>query len=336
MKSLFAVLIVGFFSVGAFAEDVNKDAMPAAQSTVLVAETKPAAQNVFISYNYYHFDMDGKNSANTNIYKFGESTVDFHLLTATWLYSSNWTFLTLIPYSKTMVETIYEPTPAGLNFKTKDYTGGLGDARLMAVTPLSVDPAHLTMADISVTLPTGSIDQHFTSAPTQRAAYNMQLGSGTPDLILGTTVTNTSGNLVSSARGQATVRGGRNKNGYALGDEFIAKLTSLYAATTWFTGGVVGNYKIRGAVVGRDDQYELFNSYQSPVDPNIAGDGHQYYHYAQSNWDADLIAKFQTPSYNSVNAAFELGVPVLQGSANKDDVQLNLNYYAAVSLNGSF
>ncbi len=336
MKLMIFALMIGFASISVFAEEIKKEIMPAAQSTVLVTETKPTAPNVYLSYNYYHFDMEGKSAANTLIYKFGKSSVDFNLVTATWLYSSKWTLLTFVPYSKTMVETIYEPTTSGLNFKTKDYTGGLGDVRLMAVTPLSKESIHQTMADISVTLPTGDIDQYFTSAPNQRAAYNMQLGSGTPDLILGTTVTNTADKLMSSARGQVTLRGGKSKNGYALGNEFQGKITSLYSATSWLTGGVVGNYKIRGAVVGKDEKYELFNSYQSPVDPKISGDGHQYYHGSQANWDADLVVKFQSPSVKTVNALLEIGVPVAQGSANKDDVELNLNYYAALTLNAAF
>ncbi len=336
MKSVLAFLLGVMITTGVLAEDVKKEAMPSVQSKLLVSDAAPAWPSVFLSYNYYHFDMAGKSAANTNIYKFGNSTVDFHLVTATWLYSSKWTLMTFVPYTKTMIETIYEPTAAGVNYKSKDYTGGLGDVRLMAVTPLSVDAAHLTMADISVTLPTGSIDQYFTSAPTQRAAYNMQLGSGTPDLILGSTLTNTSDKLISSARGQATLRGGKTKNGYALGNEFQIKLTSFYTAASWFTAGAVANYKIRGAIVGRDDQYELYNTFHYISDPNITGDAHQYYHGSQANWDADLVAKFQTPSYHSMNGLFELGVPVWQGSDNKDGVELNLNYYASVTLNTQF
>jgi hypothetical protein len=329
MKSTVLFLFALTLSLFCFSEESN-------QSTAVVSDSKAAAPEIFLSYNYYHYDMTGQSAANTGIYKFGKSTVDLQLITATWLYSSDWTLLAFVPHIKNRVETIYEPTQNGLNFSTTDYTMGLGDVRLMAVTPLSVEPAHLTMLDVSLSLPTGSINEYFSSNTQQRAAYNMQLGSGTPDIILGTTLTNTMDKLISTARGQATIRSGRNSNGYALGDEFQAKITSMYSFNSIISTGVAGNYKIRGAVIGKDEKYELFNAYQSPVDPQIAGDGHQYYHGTQANWDASLIAKLQTPSVSSVNAAFELGVPVAQGAANKDDVRLDLNYYVAGTLNASF
>lgn len=335
MKTLVTILFTTLLSVNAFAQDQTADSASQTptdgQSSVVVTKPAAASPSVFISYSYYHFDLEGRTAANTKIYGFGKSAVDFHMLTATWLYSPKWTLLTFVPYTETMVETIYEPK--GVNVKTKDYTSGLGDVRLMAVTSVSVNPLYKTTADIGVTLPTGSIDQYFTSAPNQRAAYNMQLGSGTPDLLAGTTVTNTMGDIVTAARGQITVRGGRNANGYNLGNEFQGKLTSFYKMHL-FSAGAEGNYKIREPLNGRDEKYELNNSYVGTS--GIVGDGHQYYHSTQANWDANAVVKFQTPTVGTVSALFEIGIPVWQGSANKDGVQLDVTYYASATLSGSF
>lgn len=306
-----------------------------AKSTTTADAAQAASPTTFVTYNYYHYQMTGQSTATTNIYKFGASTVDLHMLMATWLYSKDWTFVGLVPHLTNRVETIYEPTATGINYKTIDTTSGLGDVRLMAITPLSLNPEHMTMLDLGVSLPTGSIDKYFTSAPTQRAAYNMQMGSGTTDLVVGATVTNTMDQLVSSARGQATVRGGKNANGYALGNEFLAKASSIYNVNAVFSSGVVANYKIRGAVVGKDEKYELFNDYQNPGS-GIAGDGHQFYHAPQAAWDATVMAKIQSASFKNMNASLEVGVPVAQGAANKDDIKLNIDYYAAAALNASF
>lgn len=333
MKLSFLFSFVLAFSALTWAQE-QKAAAEVQSTTTEKAEASPAP-NLFFSYNFFHYQMKGDSAANTNIYKFGESTVDLSLLSATWMYSPSWTFVALLPHITNRVETIYEPTAAGLNFKTIDTTRGIGDLRLMAVTPVSVAPAHFTLIDIGMTAPTGSINEYFTSAPNQRAAYNMQLGSGTPDLVVGATVTNTSNQLVSSARGQITVRGGRNANGYALGNDFLSKISSIYNVNSYFSSGLVGNYHIRGAVVGKDEKYELHNNYVSPV-TTIAGDGHQFYHEAQQNWDVNIMAKAQTPSFSNFNATLEVGVPVAQGMANKDDVDLNIKYYAAASLNASF
>lgn len=323
------------FALHSFSWAQDQQAATEAKSATATKPEVASSPNLFFSYNYFHYQMKGYSAANTNIYKFGESTVDLSLLSATYLYNADWTLVALVPHISNRVETIYEPTPAGLNFKTIDTTKGLGDVRFMAVTPVSVNPAHLTLLDIGFTAPTGSINENFTSVPTQRAAYNMQLGSGTPDLILGATVNNTSNQLVSSARAEATIRGGRNGNGWALGNQFLTKLSSIYSVNSYFQGGLVGNYRIRGAIVGKDEKYELHNNYVSPV-TNIAGDGHQFYHAAQENWDVNIMAKASTPSYSNVNGSLEIGVPFAQGSSNKDDVDLDINYYAAASLNASF
>lgn len=336
MRNLFQIILTVLTLAAAINTTAAELETPKAETQTAVPAVSPAAgPTLFFGYSYYHYQLNGQSTANTEIYKFGASTVDLNLLSATWLASSEWTVVALLPQISNKVETIYEPTTTGLNFKTTDTTNGLGDLRIMALTPISVNPAHLTMLDIGATLPTGSIDKYFTSSPTQRAAYNMQMGSGTPDLILGATVTNTQGALVSSLRGQITVRGGKNSNNYALGNEFLSKATSIYSFNNYVSAGAVANYKIRGAVVGKDEKYELFNSYQSPV-TNISGDGHQYYHGTQANWDATLMAKLQSAAVKNMNATFEVGVPVAQGSQNKDDIKLEMDYYASASLNASF
>lgn len=325
--------------VGAFLAGMNcmattsahaaEETTTAPKITATASPTAAVAPQYFVTYGYYKYDLQGTNSANTRIYKFDASTVDLNLVTATWLYSSKWTLLAFAPYIKNMVETVYYPYPGGANFKTRDYTEGLGDLRLMGLTPVVINGSHLLMADISVTLPTGSIDEHFTAAPTQRAAYNMQLGSGTPDLIAGATYNYTMPSWVHSARGQATVRGGRNANGWALGNEFIANVSSKYIVTKHFDVGVAGNYKIRDQVQGRDNKYELYNN-------TSLGDGHQYYHAPQINWDTELVAKVTSPSVYNLTASLEGGLSFWRDAINKDDVRLDMPYWFAASVNGTF
>ncbi|MEN0058174.1 MAG: transporter [Bdellovibrio sp.] len=327
-----STLIFGGLQVSAQTEDTSTT-----ESKEVISTPAPAAAPSWIySVSYYKYDLQGSNSANTRIYGFDASTVDLYLATATWLYSPQWTFIAFVPYIKNMVETIYEPTPAGLNFKTRDYTEGLGDIRLMGLSPLWASGRNLLMYDVSVTLPTGSTDEYFTSAPTQRAAYNMQPGTGTPDLILGGTYYYTVDKWVSSARAQATVRGGKNAHGYAFGNEFQANLTSKYQLTSYFNLGAQFNYKVRDAIQGRDGKYELNNNYVSPVDPAIAGDGHQYYHAPQINWDASVVAKLQSPTWSGYSVSLEAALPFYQEAINKDDIRLDINNWFAVTVNAAF
>lgn len=298
-----------------------------------ITETTVKAPNYSLSYNYYHYALEGKSTANTNIYKFGGSTVDLQLLTGVWMYSPKWTFVVFAPYIKTMVETVYEPVPGGINFKTKDFTEGFGDIRLMAMSPLWAKDSNSVLYDVAITLPTGSTDAYFTSSPSQRAAYNMQLGSGTPDLIGALNYNHNQAQWLSSARGQFTVRGGKNSHGYALGNELDVKLNSSWQFCPIFNLGVQGEYKHRGAVQGRDERYELFNNYSSAV---AHGDGHQYYHGPQINWTTSLVAKAQTPSWKNSFASIEAGLPFWQGARNLDDIRLDINYWLAANLSTAF
>lgn len=304
-----------------------------AQENQTVATTPDVkAPSYFLTYSFYKYDLQGTNTANTSIYGFEASTVDLNMVTATWLYSPSWTLLAFVPHIKNMVETKYEPLPGGLNFKTRDFTEGLGDIRLMAMTPLLVSGNNLVLGDVSVTLPTGSINETFTSNPSQNAAYNMQLGSGTPDLIAGTTYTHSVAAWTHTARGQVTVRGGKNANGWALGNEFVTGLSSKYSINKYAEVGVAGNYKARGAVVGRDNKYELNNNWK-----NVAqGDGHQYYHAAQINWDTQVVAKLTSPAFAGLTASLEGGVSFWRDAINKDDIRLDMPYWAAASVTGAF
>lgn len=324
MKKFLGLILTMSFSVSSFAQT---------ETTGTSITPAPKPPSVFLTYSYYKYDLQGTNNANTRIYGFDASTVDVNMITATWLYSPTWTLLAFLPHIKNMVETKYEPIPGGLNFKTRDYTEGLGDVRLMAMTPTYAKEAHLVLSDVSITLPTGSIDETFTSNPSQTAAYNMQLGSGTPDLILGSTYSYNLAKWVNSARGQLTVRGGRNAKSWALGNEFLTQLSSKYRVTSFFEAGVVGNYKARDAVQGRDEGYEKNNNWN-----NVAhGDGHQYYHAPQINWDAELVGKLSTPTpYYGATAALEAGLSFYRDAINKDDIRLDMPYWISASITGSF
>ncbi|HWU42607.1 MAG TPA: acid shock protein, partial [Bdellovibrio sp.] len=116
--SVFAMIFSTLFVSSGFAAETESTAPQIATSAT------PAAPKYFLTYSYYKYDLQGTNSANTRIYQFGSSTVDLQMVTATYLYSPNWTLLAFVPYVKNMVETTY--FPGTTNFKTRDYTEGLG------------------------------------------------------------------------------------------------------------------------------------------------------------------------------------------------------------------
>lgn len=339
MKAAICLLI--FCSNFVFAQE-NPSALGAGDLNTpqepVVQTQAAAAPNLIFNYSYYKYSMKGDKTANTGIYKFGKGEVDLHLVSATWLYSPNWTFVALLPWIHNKVETIYIPSLAS-SVMTTDETEGVGDLRLMAISPLWVADKNLLMYDISVTLPTGSTNEKFSSSLAksldQRASYNMQPGSGTPDLIIGASYTYTATpSWVNTARGQLTARGGKNARGWNLGTEYQVNAASRYQALSFLNLGVAGNYKSRAPVQGRDGKYEKFNNY------NVAGinggDGHQYYHAYQTSWETSAVAKLHTTIASQYTLSVEAGVPFWQGFINKDNIDFNVQNWISASITAVF
>lgn len=296
-------------------------------------QSKPAPQWL-LSYNYYKYNLEGDRTANTEIYKFGKGSVDLHLISATWLYSSKWTFVALLPWIRNEVETIYLPSMPAATTSTNDVTTGIGDLRLMAISPLWVQDKNLLMYDVGFTVPTGSTTENFSSSLAkslnQRASYNMQPGSGTPDLILGTSYTYTATSAwVNTARGQVTMRGGKNAQGWNLGTEYQVNVASRYQVLSYINLGVVGNFKSREPIQGREPKYEKFNNFSAG---SIAGNGHQYYHAHQTSWDTSAVAKLHTTFASKYTLSAEIGLPFWQGFINKDEIDLNIQNWVSTSL----
>lgn len=307
------------------------------QNAVTTDASTAAPPRYVLSYDALNYSLEGSQAANTNIYQFGSANINVHLLGATWLASPRWTFVALVPYLETTIETIYEPTSAGANLKLRDQVSGLGDLRVMAISPLWTNGKHTWTYDLGGTAPTGSVDKYFSSVPTQRASYNMQTGSGTVDMIAGLTYTYAPrADWISTLRGQGTARLGRNNNDYSLGDDLQLRASTGYQWGPYFHLGGLFNYRLRAPVSGRDGKYELFNNYASPTDPSIQGNGHQFYRGTQINWDLNAVTKVTIPFQKNVIAAMELGLPITQKFVNRDDVDLNVNYWVSGSLKTLF
>lgn len=308
----------------------------AEQSTLSTkAETvKAAAPSKWgFGYSYHHYSMVGTSTANTNIYKFGDASVDLQLYTLSYALSPKWTIMTVVPYLRNQVETVYEPVSGGLNLALTDTTEGLSDVKLLAIRPLLISGSYVSVLDFGVSIPTGKTDATFNSAPYQGASYNMQLGSGTFDPYMGITSTHiTTKDWMQSVRLAYTHRLGRNSHGWALGDEITGQVSSKYQVFKWLNSGLAFNAKNRDKVHGRDKKYELMNNYQSSV---AQGDGHKYYHEPQSNVDLTAMAKAEY-KYRSMGAALEVGVPLWQDAKNADNIRLDTRYYVSGSASAAF
>lgn len=319
--SILALLLTSTFSTVAFSDEITTT--PAAT----------AAPNTFFTLTQYHYSFEGTKTANTSIYKFGKGFLDMTLLTGTYMASPDLMFLVFVPRYKNQITTVYEPKSASPTALT-DVTQGLGDVRLMAQKMYYASANHLVFADLGFTAPTGGFAEKFSSTPSQSAAYNMQLGSGTYDIYIGGTYMNMWNGLNSKVRAEAAIRGGQNRDNWGLGDQYLLQASSLYSVASFFDTGFTAQIKNRGAVRGKNTKYELFNGYNNPG-TGVSGDGHQYYHADQTNWDVNYVAQFkhQLGSY-TLNA--EIGIPLSQGMINKDDIDLETKYFVSGGITAAF
>ncbi len=206
----------------------------------------------------------------------------------------------------------------------KDRTKGFGDTAIAAIHPIALSANLITIYDIGVSLPTGSINMKNQNAPQRNYAYNMQLGSGTYDALLGATALYIQPVYQIGGRGSATLRTGENSNEYRLGN--------LYRADAWIdapvgyglTPRLVGYYKWKDAINGMDKSIGR-NPYT------------EFYHHAQINWDVSAALKY-TNSLGTKSVALnaEVGAPIAQGSRNVDNVTVSTDYYANLGLTGTF
>ncbi len=325
--SLLAIILAGF-QISAAETSISTKAESAAA---------PAAPKYSFGYSYYHYDMEGTNTANTKIYKFGAASVDLQMYTLTYMAIPKWTLMAFVPVVRNKVETIYEPVSGGLNLALTDTTEGLGDVRLMAMRTLLVSPGYVSLFDIGFTAPTGKINSTFTSNPSQRASYNMQLGSGTPDIIGGLTSSHfTTAQWVQTVRVQYTERLGRNSQGWALGNELQANASSKFQLLSWLNTGAQFNFKNRDKVEGRNARYEIMNNYPGSMPGVASGDGHQYYHQPQTNYDFTAMVKADYKVLKVVATSIELGVPLWQDAKNADNIRLDTKYFISGSASAAF
>ncbi len=219
-----------------------------------------------VSYRFMRMDMDGSQIGTNNVSPetiattvpnrfFGtpgqpptlrvvptQMTTDMHMVGAMYAPTDNITLMAMGMYLDREMDHITFQGGAGTNelgrFTTR--SRGLGDTRVGGLIRLYEDATHHLHANAITSLPTGSITKSDTvlapngATPNIRLPYAMQLGSGTFDFMPGITYTGQKNQYGWGAQYMATLRAGRNSEGYSLGNK--------HQFTTW------GSYSINPAV----------------------------------------------------------------------------------------
>lgn len=200
---------------------------------------------------------------------------------------------------------------------------GFGDTSVAAIIPVHKRHDFEVNVKAGVSVPTGSTTKTATvltpmnMQPELRLPYSMQLGSGTWDLQTGATVRGIAGDWGWGAQYSATIRTGRNDQGYSLGDSHQATAWLSRRLTPWFSTSL----RIAGSAAGRIVGIDA--AIVAPVqtaDPDNYG-GERIDVFAGAN----LIAT--GGAMEGVRLGIELGMPVhqnLNGPQMESDWSLTL------------
>lgn len=208
---------------------------------------------------------------------------------------------------------------------------GLGDTELTGLYSIfkqqngeNRQRAHLNMG---VSLPTGSIDETFTNhhGNLYHMPYNMQLGSGTFDPIIGATYIAESPVWSWGAQTLNYIRVGKNDEGYRLGNK--------YTATAWVARNISEfvslSFRLEGEawenVSGQDSSLPITTIAGANPD-ELAGER------IMANVGLNLLAGPSLGALKGQRLALEFGVPLherFSGPQPDSDYRLNIGWQAA-------
>lgn len=214
-----------------------------------------------------------------------------------------------------------------------DYTGkseGLGDTKVSALIRLPSHGIHNFHLNAGVSLPTGSIKKSGSVlAPNgmelsiDRLGYNMQLGSGTVDLIPGITYTARKDNLSWGSQVLATLRLYDNSQDYHLGNVLEGTAWVANRWQDWVSTSARISAKTDSGIKGRDDVI----TGGSPVfDPDNSGGEVVNLLLGVNLLGTDGWLKNQ-------RLALEVGMPVYE---NVDGIQMSQDWTATLGWQTTF
>lgn len=193
-------------------------------------------------------------------------------------------------------------------------TDGIGDVALNGSFTLPSSGSQIYTLNIGVSLPTGSIDEVGDTprdgiGTNERLPYTMQLGSGTYDLLLSASLSN-SGQLFDYGGSlNSTIRFGSNDNGYRLGNNYALNAWVRYRWSELLQPGLSVSYRHTENIHGADLDLTVPGAFPFPAsitDPdNFGGQkakvGVNTRICVQSSCNLSFILEVSKPFYQDLN-----------------------------------
>lgn len=193
--------------------------------------------------------------------------MDMHMLMAMYGLSDKLTLMGMLNYSAASMQMSMPEGTAhthqmdgmdmgdNVSINMDNSSSGIGDIKLHALYGLIDGVDHHFVLSAGVSLPTGSIQvkgKTNSMYAGQRLPYNMQLGSGTWDLLPGLTYVYSKDKATFSSQLTAVFRTGYNVVGYKLGNEAVFNSWLSYRWVSWFSNSLRVEGSLADRINGRD------------------------------------------------------------------------------------
>lgn len=221
-----------------------------------------------LSYRYMRMQMQGnrdgthdRSSSEVIASPFSVSpkkmTTEMHMFGFMYGVSDRWTLMGMLPFVRKEMDHVRSN---GDQFTTR--SKGIGDVRLTALYQLEELEVQVLGSDSYVRhhlhlstglgIPLGDVEA--TASSGAQLPYPMQIGSGTFDLIPGLTYTGSLEQLSWGGQAQATLRLGRNRRSYSLGDRFLVSAWGKFQWSDWISTSLRLEYQQWRNIDGADSR----------------------------------------------------------------------------------
>lgn len=292
---------------------------------VMGSHLHPRGQWMF-SYRYLHMDMDGNRSGTQRlspqqVFDSGfmvaplSMTMEMHSFGLMYGYSDD---LTLMFMAHLVRKEMDHQTRTGRRFTTR--ADGLGDIKVVGLYRLLADGAQELHLNAGLSLPTGSIEERDDTPMLANAIlpYPMQLGSGTYDILLGTTYNNRGTDWSTGLQVLAVLRTDHNDRAYRLGHRYTLTGWAVRHLSPSISASVRLNYQHWDDIRGAD----------AALNPRIVPTADPQRRGGQR---ADLLAGFSYIAQGPLKGnrlSIEVGAPVYQ---DLDGPQLETDFSAILA-----
>ncbi len=282
-----------------------------------------------IGYQFKSMRMNGNRDGTSSVGKADvlrdfpvaptDMSMEMHMAMLMYAPTDDLTLMAMLPYKRVEMDHV---TRTGARFTTD--SAGIGDLQLSGLYTFfrREFDQHRLILKAGVSVPTGSIDEKdFLANRTLgklRLPYPMQLGSGTADLRPGITYLGQTDDWAWTVEAAGTIRLGRNKNKYSLGDRIHLSASGNWRATNWLAPFVRLDGEIWGDIDGADP--DLNPALVPTADPNRRGGKRLDISFGVDLYVGEGILKGH-------RLAIQGGLPVYQ---NLDGPQLETDWHFSI------